>query len=417
MPDFNPLSIIILGRQPAIGIAELESLYGSTRLKRLNQAALLDIPAEEINYKRLGSAVKVGRVLSTLETNDWPSVEKYLRQVIPTHLPEAEKNKFTLGISVYGLDVSPETLQKSLINLKKLIKKAGRPVRVIPNKTLELSSAQVIHNKLNYRGAWELLLVKHGKQTILGQTLFVQDFEDYAARDQKRPMRDSFVGMLPPKLAQIIINLAVGQVGNGKWEIGNGGAAKNSHFPIPTSQSLTILDPFCGTGVIPQETLLMGYDIVGTDLSDKMVNYSRQNIEWLKQSWPAASGKADISVGDALKTVWPKTIDCVATEMYLGPPLKNQVSEERLKPIIKEVDELLEKFLRNIGGQLKPGTRLCLAIPAWRLDRETRHLPILDHLGDLSYNRLSFVHVVTDELIYFRPEQAVARELLVLIKK
>lgn len=396
MADFNPLSVVILGRQPALGVGELESLYGSARLKRLNQAALLDMPAEEIDYKRLGGAVKVGRILATIESADWPKIEDYLRKTIPSHLPEGEKNKFTLGVSVYGLEVNPSIIQKSLINLKKLIKKTGRPVRIVPNKALELSSAQVIHNKLNYRGAWELLLVKHGKQTIMGQTLFVQDIEDYAARDQKRPMRDSFVGMLPPKLAQIVINLAV----DGK-----------------NVSPLTILDPFCGTGVILQEALLMGYNVIGTDLADKMVSYSQKNIDWLRQTWPTAVGQTDIYAGDAVKTVWPKNIDCIATEMYLGPPLKNQVNEDRLKPIVKEVDELLEAFLRSIGQQLSSGTRLSIAVPAWRLDRQTVHLPILDHLTDLGYNRLSFVHVVTDELVYFRPEQAVARELLVLIKK
>jgi hypothetical protein len=39
----------------------------------------------------------------------------------------------------------------------------------------------------------------------------VQDIDAYAERDFERPMRDAFVGMLPPKLAQIMLNLAVGE--------------------------------------------------------------------------------------------------------------------------------------------------------------------------------------------------------------
>ena len=79
-------------------------------------------------------------------------------------------------------------------------------MRIVPNKALDLSSAQVLHNKLTHRGSWELLLVRGGDKTYLAQTLFVQNIEAYAARDQARPKRDARVGMLPPKLAQILIN-------------------------------------------------------------------------------------------------------------------------------------------------------------------------------------------------------------------
>ena len=96
---------------------------------------------------------------------------------------------------------------------------------------------------------------------IIARTKKVQDITDYTDRDRNRPKRDAYVGMLPPKLAQIIINLASGN---------NQIAGKR------------LLDPFCGTGVIPQEALLMGFDVYGTDIEQKMIDYSQINIEWLK---------------------------------------------------------------------------------------------------------------------------------------
>jgi hypothetical protein len=64
MTEFKAKSLVILGRQPKLGMAELESLYGANHLKELNGAALLDIPTQEINFKRLGGALKIAQVLN-----------------------------------------------------------------------------------------------------------------------------------------------------------------------------------------------------------------------------------------------------------------------------------------------------------------------------------------------------------------
>ena len=82
-----------------------------------------------------------------------------------------------------------------------------------------------------------------------------------------------------------------------------------------------------------------------------------------------------------------------------------------------ECDDIHQKFLHNIGSQITPGTRLCLAVPAWSSKDNFLHLKTLDLLGKLGYTRKKFVHVRNEELIYHRPNQIVARELVVLEKK
>jgi tRNA G10 N-methylase Trm11 len=138
-----------------------------------------------------------------------------------------------------------------------------------------LNSAQVLHNKLTTKGAWELLVIKDGKNTILAQTIFVQDIEAYAARDQARPARDARVGMLPPKLAQIMINLA------------------------NPPKDAAILDPFCGTGVVLQEAMLMGFSTVGTDLEARMVEYTKKNLDWLNDKFQPLNSNYKVEQGDA----------------------------------------------------------------------------------------------------------------------
>jgi len=71
----------------------------------------------------------------------------------------------------------------------------------------------------------------------------------------------------------------------------------------------------------------------------------------------------------------------------------------------------------NINPQLKTGVHLCLAVPAWRTKNGFVRLPALDNLSDLGYNQLDFKHARSSDLVYFREDQLVARELIVLEKK
>lgn len=404
MSEFTPKSVCILGRQAELGLAELESLYGSDHVRPLTGGyALLDVAAEDINFKRLGGTIKTARILTTLPYTDWKSIAGYLRDKIPEHLAYVPEGKFTLGLSAYGLKVRLNDINKTSLELKKLIKSTGRPVRVVPNKALELNSAQVLHNGLTRRGAWELLLIKSGSETILAQTLFVQDIEAYAARDQRRPARDSRVGMLPPKLAQILINLAAGGIEQNP-EIGE------------RRHRIRVLDPFCGTGVVLQEAMLMGYSVVGTDLEPRMVEYTRKNLQWLVNQYPGIETHAVVEVGDATNTTWPG-FTVVASEVYLGRPLTKLPPEDQLKQIVNDANTIAKKFLINIASQLKEGQRLCLAVPAWRRPGgKLTTLPLIDHLTDMGYNDLDLAHVARTNLVYYREDQTVARQLLVLKK-
>ncbi|HUP26627.1 MAG TPA: hypothetical protein VM124_03225 [Candidatus Limnocylindrales bacterium] len=394
-------SVIILGRQPALGIAELESLYGADKLAILGQqAVLLDIDPAEVTFNRLGGSVKLARLLTTLDVTDWAAVQAWLRQTVPEHLQYLPEGKLQLGISVYGLDVSVSRLNASGLELKKVIRAAGRSVRLIPNKAPALNSAQVIHNNLTGPLGWELLFVRAGSRTYVAQTVQEQDIDAYAARDQARPKRDARVGMLPPKLAQIIINLALGN-----------------------TAPVSLLDPFCGTGVLLQEALLMGYDVCGSDIDPRMAEFSQKNLNWLFKAYlskqpPSPNGllPATISfleIADATQHTW-SMCNTIAAETYLGRPFSAEPKSEVLQEVIQDVNTIHRKFLQNVTRQTKPGFRMCIAVPAWKTTTGFRHLPVLDQLTDLGYNRLSFVHASNRELIYHRPEQIVARELVVL---
>ncbi len=407
--------VCILGRQPAIGLAELESLFGAEAVEPAGPlAALLTLSPSDINFQRLGGSIKLASFVDQLDTIQWPAIEKHLRLILPGLLKDAPEGKIKFGLSVHGYDITIPKLNATGLTLKKIIKSAGHSVRVVPNKELELNSAQVLHNQLTSPTGCEILIIRNVDKTIIAQTTNVQDIDAYAARDQGRPKRDARVGMLPPKLAQTIVNLAA------------------STTSPTTDPAPTLLDPFCGTGVVLQEAALMGFDIYGTDLEPRMIEFTAKNLEWLSEQYDQRITEPKLEAGDATSHRWTfptKTATAgetsttpviIAAETYLGQPFNSFPDAEKLAEIRNTCNSIIRKFLQNIGGQIPSGTRLCLAVPAWQqANGSFVHLPAIDHLEELGYNRISFKCQNAGEnrsLVYARADQIVARELLVLAK-
>lgn len=385
--------IAILGRQPALGLAELESRFGSTKVQPLGAyAASVDADPEAIPFHLLGSVMKFARPIATFDSIDWPTVLSLTTEQLMHQLDEMPEGKIKLGLSTYNVKVSLKNLQRAGLELKKAVRNAGRSIRVVPNTALELNSAQVIHNRLTTDVGCELLLIHDGRQTHVARTLYVQDIDDYAQRDFGRPMRDAFVGMLPPKLAQTMLNLA--QIAPGD----------------------RVLDPFCGTGVVLQEAALMFAGIYGTDVSERMVRFTRDNLNWLKDIYHISFDEY-YETADATTATWQQPIDAVATEVYLGQPMTTLPDQPKLEKIMAECNDIAGKFLVNLRRQLSPGTRCCIAVPAWFDGHNFRHLDIVDDLEKMGYNRISFKRAGNEELIYHRENQVVARELLVITVK
>ena len=408
---------MVLGRQPELGLAELESLYGADKLRHVGtQAVIVDVDPCMLAFNRLGGSVKFCKLLTELDTTNWKEIEKFLLQVSPGHSERMPEGKMQLGLSLIGFNVSVKQIEATGLSLKTVIRKTGRSVRLVPNKEPELNSAQVLHNHLTGPTGWELIFIKDGGKTVVAQTVKVQDIDSYTLRDRGRPKRDTRVGMLPPKLAQIIINLAAGELPEDKLQnICNIPLGE----PIPhTLLNKTVLDPFCGTGVVLQEAALMGYDVYGTDLEPRMIEYTKANLAWLNAQYHL-EGAYDFTfeAGDATTHKW-QNIDFVATETYLGRPFTTTPPAEVLAQTVADCNLIIKKFLQNIHGQLKPGTRLCLAVPAWQTRKnEFKHLPLVDQIEQIGYNRISFEHTGSAPLLYYREDQVVARELLVIVRK
>ncbi len=379
--------LTILGRQSEIGIAELETLYGPGSIMPIgNKACFVQ---QKPDFARLGSSIKSAKFISTTKH---AQIDDVLDASVP-YIVEQRKGregKLQLGISVYGHRVSGPQLNRSALKLKKRLRSKGLSVRLIPNKQSELNAAQILRNKLTKTNGIELNIIFDGKTVHVAQTLEVQDIDEYTRRDREKPVRDPLVGMLPPKLAQTLINLA------------------------DTKPGMSLLDPFCGTGTVLMEAFAMGIDTCGSDISPNMVDATRVNMSWFQAN--KQKPMFHVELADATMHEWPFQIDAVAGETYLGPALRSLPDDKQLTSIVEEVDDIHRRFLQNLAGQTKSGVRIALAVPSWHKKGKFIDLPVLDDLEKLGYNPTSFVHV-SDELVYHRPHQVVGRRIISLIRK
>lgn len=449
--------IAILGRQPAISLAELEAVYGVAQVRQVS-AQVATVATDTIDLSILGGTTKIGKVITTLPLKRLRDADLFtdVSKDIVHHYIDAWRgvnHKITLGISAYSLDVPPRLVQKTGLILKSALKKHSVSLRLVPNDDTALSTAVSHNNKLGLSdNKVELMVVKTGTDIIIAESRGAQNITAYARRDHGKPKRDAFVGMLPPKLAQIMINLALGpqqqssrvaklpetsaqarvsdersslRVEDCLNEVSpadtkemneeetRSAEAVSDNFgnEDTTAYTPTILDPFCGTGTVLQEALLQGYNVLASDLSDKMIDYTQQNLDWIVRSHRHTGTILDISQADATTHTWPhaSAVDAVVCETYLGQPFSAPPSPAKLKEVVGNCNHIISSFLKNIHPQLRPGTPLCIAVPAWRdNDGRPTHLPLTRDLAKLGYT------LTRPPLVYSRPDQVVARELLVL---
>lgn len=391
--------VAIAGRQPLISLAEIQALYDkAARLvgKKLVFFEIDEDGEENISpdINRLGGSLKLGRFFDT----DFSKLAKFLATAHP-------EGKITLGISDFSKQKKSGLAKQKSMELKRNLARMGRSVRVITSNEPEISSATAHHNQLGEKaGCFEIFLIDREIYLSLG----TQNITAYTERDQARPARDAKVGMLPPKLAQILINLC------GK---------------LP--EGARVLDPFCGTGVVLQEAAIMGYVPYGTDLNERMVEYSKKNLSWLFNErnqkrfkiLPDLIQKKDqilnaISVGDATSFTWEGEIDAVAFEGYLGAPMSKPPVDIKFKTEKAKCREIAMGFLKNITPQIKSGTPVVMALPAWlRENGKYAGLNILDEIQEMGYNFEKFQDLSQSDLLYYREGQIVAREIIVIRKR
>jgi tRNA G10 N-methylase Trm11 len=336
----------VLGSNAALSVAELQAVQPLTNWQLLAADFLVAESDQEFNtarlITRLGGTIKIGLIREELPSSRAADLLKIIQDLAAAKQAGSAGGKFNFGFSDYG----QQTFNKKDLGakLKKYFSEQKISSRFVVSREKTLSSVVVAQNKLLTRGL-EIVLAAADGQILIGETSAVQPFKDLSLRDYGRPARDDLSGMLPPKLAQIMLNLA------------------------QVAEQAVIIDPFCGSGTILSEAALLGYqNLFGSDISLKAIEDTRKNISWLKELYKIPDFKLKLfvkKVEQLSKFIKAESLDAVITEPYLGP----QRGRIAFATVIKDLEELYSAAIVEFRKVLKPQGRVVMIWPLFYGER------------------------------------------------
>lgn len=398
--------IFILGRNPVLSVSEIRSVFEKNNWEYeviLESREVLIVASEKVDVevleKKLGGTVKIGKVekISTMAGLEQDlDIDFFLEKILSSW-----DGKIQFGISVYdgGEKNVTEELAGMIIpfskGIKALLEQKQRSVRFAFSRERTLSSVVVSKNKLIQNGA-ELLLIPSVDKVYIGKTLFVQEFEQFSRRDYGRPARDMKSGIMPPKLARMMINIA---------KVDEGGV---------------LLDPFCGSGTMIQEALQLGFTtIIGSDISEKAIADTQENLNWLEKIVGLDISGVELKkedVGDIGRNVLPESISAIVTEPYLGPTLHNQMYPEKLQHILKELSSLYLKAFSEFQKVLTPGGVVVMILPAFSQRNGLVFMPIIEEVERLGFKSEQIGDTKRGTVVYGNKYDFVLREIIKMRK-
>lgn len=421
----------VLGRVYTLSLAELFSYFQTHSI----EVAIIDASPEVLvvevkeqidaqkMQRELGGVVKILRIVDTVTKRENDSInfalENYFKpSKMKTDFLKNYKGKIQFGVSTYLLDMNIKAFgepKRLGMTIKRAMQDSGASIRlVLPEfNSLALASVVVTKNLLLEKGA-EICILASTEKVYVAKTLAVQDFEDYGRRDYQRPVRDDKQGMIPPKVAQLMLNFAECKLGE------------------------TMIDPFCGIGTIVQEGVLLGYRMLGSDINANAIAGSEKNLEWFRNRYKIAKGKFHVETADArecsklvenlIKIGAFKSVSGVVTEGYLGPMYTKFPTPPDIERNFKELQELYTKAYQDFLKFLPSGGKVVICLPAYKRRDDYIFFPSLDFITNLGYNIVDLIpSTLADSMpflklterktaVYDRKDQVVAREIVIFQK-
>lgn len=391
--------ILVFGTHPRLSLAEYRAVSPDIAPPILvGAAAITEDPRWDGGrlMDRLGGTVKLGDVVAEMPVAklDAEAVFKAVQDRLGTN---ADFGFTTVG----GTEAMQKRFAKLPLELKKILKREGVKSRWVTSKeSTGLSPAAVAKLRLIEKG-FDAVCVIHKGTAYLGLTTHVQNADAWSERDYGRPVRDDRAGMLPPKLARMMANLAM----------------------IP--DDATVLDPFCGNGTVLMEAALISKpsEMIGSDLSGPQIASSKENLDWLvsRNILTADDAKrtqyftADIKdIGAHLAA---SSVDRVVTEGSMGPPLRGGESKQTIDRNAREISDLWLLSLASLSPVLKRGARLVVIWPSFKTDGGIARVELDSEMPRLGYRIMNPLQGWDDSgnpLIYHRQGQHVARRVIVL---
>lgn len=388
-------SFAILGTHQAISIAEIAEISKKEPAFANEVFALYETPWQDpLETMRLSGGIqKLGRIVKSIGKH---ATESDLRTELFDVLATLKEGKVHFGLSAYGENNDADRLGKMLpslgITLKRDLAAQGRSARAVSTKGNALPAASIMANKLITKGA-EIILLATEKEIFIGITEAVQNIDTWVLHDRGRPRTNAKQGMLPPKLARIMLNLAGTSV-PGK----------------------TVLDPFCGSGTVLMEAgVLFAHHLIGSDLNPMAVTDTETNLAWAEEAlhFHAQTTLITASAKDVAEKIPESSVDLLITEPYLGRPRRGSENRDELIETIDYLSRLYEESFEALLRVLKPGARIIIASPVHLFGEEQFPVPTQRIMESLGYTHIPFMTSEEQTALWYHHEgQFVGRELL-----
>jgi tRNA G10 N-methylase Trm11 len=368
--------LFILGRNVELSLAEIFSYFEKEENEILNyevekNAILLDLekPIENI-INNFGGVISIGEVLC--EGN-----EKELFDCLDKkELYFGKKNKF--NYCIWNFSESKEEV--SLYLKKRFRSEKLKAVEKTLTGRIELQSGEKVQ-KISSKLINEEFFIFGNDNLYFGKIVEKCDYEELEKRDMSRPVRRESLS-ISPRLAKIMINLS---------QVRKGGK---------------LVDPFCGVGVVLQEALLQGIEVVGIDIDKKAIEGAKKNLEY--QNFSQKNYKL---INEDSSHAQIEEVNVLVTEPDLGETLKKIPTKEKAHKMLKDYENLMIKVLENLSNLVLG--KIVFTAPFIRIGKKRLSCDI-DRILEKTELKLSDVKEIKFPIPEFRGNQIVGREIFVL---
>ena len=254
-------------------------------------------------------------------------------------------DKFNYGVNIF-CQGSRKIRQENYEKIKKLLHKWFRQQRfksMLVKPRLEyrehfLQPHDIINKKLiETKTDFCFFISKSGIHA--GYTIKTSNPKQFEFRDVNRPVKN-YPEATSIRLAKVLINLA------------------------QLKKEELMLDPFCGVGTILQEALLLGINVIGTDLNPKHLDATRKNLNIIKKESETdfRLARCDATMLNECLNLDNK-VDSIVTEPYLGPLIKRLPNKKQAIITKQKIEPVYNKFLKQAADILKDDGLLIMVVP------------------------------------------------------
>lgn len=350
--------ILEIGRFEDVSLAEMKAVLGDEPLKYLSGRYIYVETDKVLDQNWING---VGSIVGVFEIVSVAKEEIGKKKVVDRFMAIADETIFGKGHLFFESNyLHNQDIRKVLTESKKLMSKSNIKVKYRFN----WSTAAM------WQDGWPkntvaLKALKFRSEYFLLKLVAVQDINAYSKRDAGKPYRDAVLGMLPPKLSQTMINIALSG--------------------CDSKDDIVLMDPFCGTGTVLIEGKFMGLKVRGSDIQKRNIEGTVKNLDKFFDE------KFEIFKADARSLTEKEVegVDVFVTEGYLGEPKRGHEPVEDLKKESKEIERLMLDFLRNLVEK-KKSEKFCVVVclPVYALGKRGDKIfmkKIVEKVEDLGY--------------------------------